>query len=264
MSEEERPLQAWSDTPTRLRNALKRDELALFAQPILALRGGGGFAMAEVLVRLREEEKALIPPGEFLPLFEEHQMMPLLDRWVLIRTLQRIGAGCKVPRLAVNVSTQTLLDEEFPGFFAESVKRAKIAPPSVVFEIEESELVARPQGVKRFAERIRAGGGGLAVSGFGRRLDSFEALEKLRPDFVKVDGSIILKITKSPTAEGVLKAVLRTAASLRMGVVAECVEEQEVLTRLNGLGVGYAQGFGVAEPRPIEHLSPQAKAANAA
>jgi EAL domain-containing protein (putative c-di-GMP-specific phosphodiesterase class I) len=264
MSEEERPLQAWNDTPTRLRNALKRDELALFAQPILALRGGGGFAMAEVLVRLREEEKALIPPGEFLPLFEEHQMMPLLDRWVLIRTLQLIGAGTKVPRMALNVSTQTLLDEQFPTFFAESVKRAKVAPPALVFEIEESELVARPQAVKKFAERIRAGGGGLAVSGFGRRLDTFEALEKLRPDFVKVDGSIILKILKSPTAEGVLKAVLRTAASLRMGVVAECVEQQEVLLRLNGLGVGYAQGFGVAEPRPIEHLSPRARAADAA
>jgi EAL domain-containing protein (putative c-di-GMP-specific phosphodiesterase class I) len=54
------------------------------------------------------------------------------------------------------------------------------------------------------------------------------------------------------------------AASLRIGVVAECVEEQDVLTRLVSLGVGYAQGFGVATPRPLDHLSPQFKAANAA
>ena len=86
----------------------------------------------------------------------------------------------------------------------------------------------RPQAVKRFAAGIRAAGGGLSVDGFGRRLDSFEALEALRPDFVKVDGSITLKILKSTTAEGLLKAVLRVAASLRMGVVAECVEEQDV------------------------------------
>jgi EAL domain-containing protein (putative c-di-GMP-specific phosphodiesterase class I) len=264
MSEEEQGGFAWNDTPTRLRNALKRDEFALFCQPILALRGGGGFVLAEVLIRLREEEKALLPPGEFLPLFEQHEMMPLLDRWVLVRIVQRLAAGCRVPRLAMNISAQSLLDADFPGFFAESVKRARIPPASVVFEIDERDLVGRPQAVKRFAERIRGTGGGLAVSGFGRRLDSFDALEALRPDFVKVDGSITLKILKSTTSEGLLKAVLRVGVSLRMGVIAECVEEQDVLLRLGGLGVGYAQGFGVATPRPIEHLSPRFKAADAA
>lgn len=264
MSEEEATPFARDDTPARLRKALKEDEFALFCQPILALRDGGGFAMAEVLIRLREEERALLPPGEFLPLFEEHQMMPLLDRWVLVRILQRLAAGCRVPRLAMNVSGQTLLDEAFPGFFAESVKRSKVPSAAVVFEIDENDLVGRPQAVKRFAERISASGGGLAVSGFGRRMDSFEALEALRPDFVKVDGSIILKITRSITSEGMLKAVLRIGASLRIGVIAECVEEQDVLLRLSGLGVGYAQGFGVATPRPLDHLSPQFKAASAA
>ena len=263
MSEEDAPV-AWNDTPTRLRNALKRDEFVLFCQPILALRGGGGFALAEVLIRQREEEQALLPPGEFLPLFEEHEMLPLLDRWVLVRTLARVADGCRVPRLAVNVSAQTLLDADFPGFFAESVKRAKVPPASVVFEFDEPDLVGRPQAVKRFAERIRATGGGLAVTGFGRRLDSFEPLEALRPDFVKVDGSIILKILKSTTSEGLLKAVLRVGASLRIGVVGECVEDQDTLTRLVSLGVGYAQGFGVATPRPLEHLSPRFKAADAA
>jgi EAL domain-containing protein (putative c-di-GMP-specific phosphodiesterase class I) len=264
MSDEEATPFAWNDTPTRLRKALKQDEFVLFCQPILALRGAGGFALAEVLIRQREEEQAMLPPGEFLPLFEEHGMMPLLDRWVLVRILQRLSAGCRVPRLAMNVAGQTLLDEEFPAFFAESIKRSKMPPAAVVFEIDENDLVGRPQAVKAFAERIRAAGGGLAVAGFGRRMDSFEALEALRPDFVKVDGSITLKITKSITSEGMLKAVLRIGASLRIGVIAECVEEQDVLLRLSGLGVGYAQGFGVATPRPLDHLSPRFKAADAA
>jgi len=263
MAEEEKTPFAWNDTPTRLRNALKSDELALFGQPVLALRGGGGFALAEVLIRLHEEEKALIPPGEFLPLFEEHQMMPLLDRWVLVRIVQRIASGCRVPRLSMNVHAQTLLDEEFPGFFAESVKRAKIAPATIVFEIDENDLVGRPQAVKRFGERIRASGGGLAAD-FGRRMDSFDAIEALRPDYVKVDGAITLKITKSTASEGMMKAVVKLAAGLRIAVIAECVEEQDVLLKLGSLGVGYAQGFGVATPRPLEELSPRFQAAGAA
>src|SRR3954468_22265185 len=232
MSEEESTPFAWNDTPARLRKALKQNEFVLFCQPILALGGSGGFALAEVLIRLHEEEKALLPPGEFLPLFEQHDMMPLLDRWVLVRILQRLTAGCRVPRLAMNLASQTLLDDEFPGFFAESIKRSKVPAAAVVFEIDENDLVGRPQAVRRFAERIRASGGGLAVSGFGRRVDSFEALARLRPDLVKIDGSIILKITRSSAHEGMLKAVLRTAVSLQVGVVAECVEEQDVLLRL--------------------------------
>src|SRR5262245_15615873 len=190
-------------------------------------------------------------------------MMPLLDRWVLVRIVQRLTSGCRVPRLSMNLSGQTLLDEEFPGFFAETMKRAKLQPATVVFEIDESDLVGRPQAVKRFAERIRASGGGLAAD-FGRRMDSFAALEALRPDFVKVDGAITLKILKSVTSEGMMKAVVNLAASLRIGVIAECVEEKEVLVKLGTLGVGYAQGFGIATPRPLEHLSPNFKAASAA
>jgi EAL domain-containing protein (putative c-di-GMP-specific phosphodiesterase class I) len=262
MSSQE-PVSLGNDAAARLRKALKQDELALFCQPVLALRGTGGFALAEVLVRLHEEEKALLPPGDFLPLFEEHQMMPLLDRWVLVRVLQRFTAGCRIPRLSMNVAGQTLLDDEFPSFFAESVKRSNVPPAALVFEIDENDMVSRPQAVKRFADRIRASGGAVAAD-FGRRLDSFEALEALRPDFVKVDGAITLKLTKSITSEGMMKAVVRLAASLRMGVIAECVEEQDVLLKLGTLGVGYAQGFGVATPRPLEQLSPRFKAVDAA
>jgi len=255
---------AWNDTPARLRAALKNDEVTLFVQPILALRGAGGFPMGEVLIRLREEEKALIPPGEFLPVFEQHQMMPLLDRWVMLRTIGRLTRGSRVPRLAMNVHYQTLLDDKFPAFFADQIKTARIPPASLLFEIDESDMVGRPQAVQRFAAAMRAAGGGIVVDGFGRRMDSFEALEALRPDIVKIDGSLTLKIMKSETTEGMVKAILRLATSLRMGVVGECVEEQDVLLRLQALGVGYAQGFGVALPRPLDHLSPQFKAVDAA
>ena len=75
-------LAGWSDPLARLREALERDELQLYCQPILSLGPKGGFTMAEVLVRLREEEAAMLPPGEFLPVFEHYGMMPELDRWI--------------------------------------------------------------------------------------------------------------------------------------------------------------------------------------
>ena len=89
-------LAGWKEPAQHLRQALDKDELALYCQPIAALAGAVRFPMAEVLIRLREEEKALLPPGDFLPVFEHYNMMPDLDRWVVRKVVQFIARGSKV------------------------------------------------------------------------------------------------------------------------------------------------------------------------
>ena len=107
----------------------------------------------------------------------------------------------------------------------------------------------------RFATGVRAVGCGVTVSGFGRRSASFNALRTLRPDFVKVDGVIVRKLLSAPAAETKLKAILRVGEVMGFQVIAEMVEEQGILSRLKELGVGYAQGFGIQQPQPIEKLA---------
>src|SRR5437764_11690393 len=111
-------LAGWSDPVQRLRDAVERDEFTLFCQPILQFAGDARYPMAEVLVRLREEEKALLPPGDFLPVFEHYRMMPQLDRWVVSHTVERLAAGSRIAGFTVNLSAQTLADAEFPRFVA--------------------------------------------------------------------------------------------------------------------------------------------------
>ena len=74
--------------------------------------------MAEVIVRMREEEQALLPPGDFLPVFEHYKMMPQLDRWVVRHTARHLMGGSRIPRFMINVSTQTLTDAQFAPFVA--------------------------------------------------------------------------------------------------------------------------------------------------
>jgi EAL domain-containing protein (putative c-di-GMP-specific phosphodiesterase class I) len=238
---------------SRLRHALDNDEFALFCQPILALSGTTRYPMAEVLIRLREEETAMLPPGEFLPVFEHYKMMPQLDRWVVRQVVRRLAKGSRVPWFTINVSSQTIEDGEFPAFFAAEMKAA--APRSVLFEINESDLIARPQAVARFVAAIKSGGGGAVMDSFGRKSVSFGPLKALAPDFVKVDGAIIRKLLKSEVARTKLSAVMRVGQALPFGVIAECVEEQDVLLRLKAMGVGFAQGFGVHQPQPIDAIA---------
>jgi EAL domain-containing protein (putative c-di-GMP-specific phosphodiesterase class I) len=73
----------------------------------------------------------------------------------------------------------------------------------------------------------------------------------LRVDFVKVDGSVVRKLLSSDHARGKLNAIVRVAQVLGAGVVAECVEDQDILAQLKAMQVTHAQGFGVHKPAPI-------------
>jgi len=255
LAQADQALTGLSDPVARLRGALEKDELALYCQPIRALTGAPGFPMAEALVRLREEESALLPPGEFLPLFEHYRLMPQLDRWVLRKVLRRLAQGSKVPRFSINVSTQTLEDAQFPATVAAELKASGIAAGCLLFEIDEPDVLERPQAVARFAPEIKKLGCGVMIDGFGRRSVSFAPLKTLQIDFIKVDGSIIRKLLKSEASDNKLKAIVRIGQAIGVKVIAECVEEQDVLVRVKALGVSYAQGFGISRPHPIDSIA---------
>jgi|SRR5579859_1639835 len=248
-------LSGWSDPVRRLREAIERDEFELYCQPILQFDGAERYPMAEVLVRLREEERALVPPGEFLPVFEHYRMMPQLDRWVVRHTVKRIAEGSRIARFTVNLSGQTLDDEDFVRFVAAQLSVNQVPPEKLLFEIDESDALMRLGACKRFGDAYRALGGQLLIDGFGNRAVSFLPVRELAPKFVKADGSVCRKVLSSDTARHKLSAMIRAGQTLGYGVVAECVEDQDVLTRLKAMGVAYAQGFGVYQPHPIASLA---------
>ena len=248
-------LTGWASPITRLRQAIERDHFVLYAQAILALAGGPErYPMAEVLVRMRDEESALLPPGEFFPAFEHYRMMPQLDRWVVRTALRYLKQGVAVPRLSINLSGQTLEDPEFPAYVAAQLSAGGVAAERLLFEIDEADTLSRPDAAIRVAQAHHAVGGKVMVDGFGRRSVSFSTIKAMRADYLKADGSIVRKLATSEIARSKMNAMLRVSQSLGYAIVAEFVEEPDVLARLKGLGVGFAQGFGIHQPQAIESL----------
>ena len=245
---------AWEQQRARLWEALKRDEFELYCQPIVPFARPGDWQMAEVLIRLRQEERALLPPGEFLPAFEHFGMMPQLDSWVLRRVISHHLAGSKARQFSINVSGQTLEHAGFVKLFADLASSSGVKPASVLFEIEESDILARQQEAERFAAAIHAAGGRIVVDGFGSRSISFALLKALQADYVKVDGAVTRRVAHDESCALKLKSIRRAAQMLGIGVIAECVESSEVLARLEAIGIGFAQGYGICRPRPIEEL----------
>jgi len=243
-----------ADPIAPLREALEKDAFALYCQPVIALDTGNP-AMAEILIRLREEEHAMLPPGEFLPLFEESGMMPQLDRWVVRHVVRHLARGARIPRLSINVSGQTLYDAGFVQAVKDQLAAHKVAPQALQFEIEEAHLLARPDPVSRFAAALKALGCAVVVDGFGESPKSGALVKTLLPQLVKVHGGIVRTLLTSDASADKLDAMARFCRVLGIEMIAECVEDRNVLTGLKALGVRYAQGFGIHAPQPIESIA---------
>lgn len=241
----------WDDPPARLSRALDRDELVLYAQPILALCGEPSFPMAEVLVRLQEDEAVFLPPGGFLPLFGYFGLLPRLDRWVARQSLARLARAPRVPRLCINISTPTLSDPAFVTDLVAMLEHAKVSPGSLVVEIDEHDAIERPDLVKACFEALRAAGCKSAIEGFGRRSVSLSVLTSMRPDYVKIDGGVVRSINPGLSSRKKLGAIVSVAKAAGFELIAAGVETGETLAQLREAGVDYAQGYGIQVPGPI-------------
>jgi EAL domain-containing protein (putative c-di-GMP-specific phosphodiesterase class I) len=153
-------------------------------------------------------------------------------------------------RFSINVSGQTLEDEDFLRL----LQQLAVPSQSVFFEIEESDVVLRPHAAQRFCEDVRACGGGIIIDGFGRRALSFASFAGMRPDFVKIDGALTRSLASDDSCVLRLQTIRRLAEALDVGLIAECVETQDVLLRLPSVGVTHVQGYGVCRPQPMAEL----------
>ncbi len=248
-------LAGWSDPLASLRRALDADELEVYCQPIRSLADGAeNYPLAEILVRMREEEELLLPPGDFLPVFEHYRMMTDLDCWVVQKTAQWIGRSVpgSIPSYSVNVSSQSLDDARLGDYICQALADSGADPARLCLEIDEFDTLQRPDDAARFARAMHAIGCKVVIDGFARRSVSFAAVKSLQPAFIKIDGSVVRKIATSTVAQLKMKAIARVCGVAGIGMIAECVEEEQILLHLRDLSVGYAQGFGIAKPQPLE------------
>jgi EAL domain-containing protein (putative c-di-GMP-specific phosphodiesterase class I) len=230
--------------------------LTLFCQPIAELSTPDAYPIAEVLVRLREEEEANLPPGEFLPVFEHFNMMTDLDRWV-IKNVARVLARARsasAHSASINISAQSLRDGELAAFVQRTIDEYGLPPGALCLEIDEVDMLERNDAAAAFSAAARAAGCSVAVDGFGQRAVSFAPLEAMQVEFIKVDGCITRNLLKHETALKKMQAIVDAAKAIGARVIAEFVEDNDVLECLREIGVGYAQGFGVAQPAPLESV----------
>ncbi len=242
-----------------IRTAIEKGNFSLYCQLITPLAIASDDASHyEILVRLIEEEEGMMPPGAFFPLAEKYGLMSHLDRWVVQHAAEWVSVQhaqdgkLKGPLLFINISDATIDDPGFPEFLQLTLTEYGIPGTSLCFEIPNSELNSRPSVVAEFAQHVRQCGALLAISAFGHDRISFDHIRGFRVEFLKIDGNIIFNILRDPVELAKIEAINRVAKSIGVKTIAELVENEETITKLREVGIDYAQGFGIAQPRPLQ------------
>jgi EAL domain-containing protein (putative c-di-GMP-specific phosphodiesterase class I)/PAS domain-containing protein len=256
-------LMGWDDPRSKLVRAMEENQFLLFAQKILSLKSGASDpACYEILLRLREEEDNLLPPGGFIPIAEQYGMMEEIDRWVVRNLItwcietQKTRPGWHVPLFCVNLSETTLCNPEFAKFVRQEVRRPGFPARALCFEIGETDAINNHDAVRNFIAALKPAGCRFTIDAFGSVKVSFTHLKGLAVDFIKIDGVIIQNMFKTPADMARLKAMVTVCRKIGMQTIAEFVESKETLDKLRELDIDYVQGFGVARPGPIAALAP--------
>ena len=252
-------LTGWNDPERRLVKAFDNDEFMLFGQSIVPLDGAKALPFClEILIRLREEEQNLTPPGAFLPILEYFEMMPVLDRWVIQHTAEWWRAKNGVPNtvLNINLSPETLDGADFPDFVDQQLQDHRLPAGAICFEVIGSEVAAGSEQAMKSIGALKAFGCRFAIAGFGRDSISFDALRTAGASVVKIDGGIVREIHRDPVARAKVRSIQRVCAKAAVRTVAEFVEQAETLAALREIGVDYAQGYGISKPEPLAGTVP--------
>jgi EAL domain-containing protein (putative c-di-GMP-specific phosphodiesterase class I) len=215
----------------------------------------------EILLRLQDETGKIIPPGAFIPAAERYNLMPQIDRWVIRATLALLARqtpGTTPFVVAMNVSGQSLGEEDFLNFVIAAIDSSGVPPGQVCFEITETATIANFQRAIRFITVLRGMGCVFALDDFGSGLSSFNYLKNLRVDYLKLDGNFVKEMLNNPIDHALVEATNQIGHAMGIKTIAEFVENQDILDALRKIGVDYAQGYGIARPCPVEELFPEA------
>lgn len=241
----------------RLQNALTDNQFRLYQQSIFPISSGNQLAEhREILLRLADDNGALITPARFLPAAERFNLMPTLDRWVVHNTFAYVSEYCRTSGgvqhgvWSINLSALSLC-KEFQQFVEEQFRANHLAPEHICFEITETAAIEKLDAVVQFMDRLRDIGCLFAIDDLGSGLTSFALLRQLPVDFIKIDGRFVKGALSDAVDRIMVEAINDIGHVMGMETIAERVEDSGALAWLQELGVDYAQGSALEKPQPM-------------
>lgn len=242
-----------------LKQAIQKQQLALYYQPILDLHTGE-IVKAEALIRWKHPERGMITPDIFIKLAEESGYIHEIGEWIFQEATAQLATWRRkyMSSFQVSINTSPLQYREGGidvDAWCEKLSRLKLDGSALIVEITESLLMETGAGVQKKLLRLRKAGIEVAIDDFGTGYSSLSYLKKFDTDYLKIDQSFVSHQTAESEDFALCEAITVMAHKLGCYVVAEGIETMEQADLLRNAGCDFGQGYLFAKPMPAHELA---------
>ncbi|AKC87973.1 EAL domain-containing protein [Pseudoxanthomonas suwonensis] len=249
-------LRAVLETHSLALSLLRRRQLELHLQPIRRLSGGAA-SMGEILCRLRTDDGRLLMPRDYMGELDASRGVVELDRAVietLLAWMRDHAATLPYQRLTVNLTGRSLVSENFRNWLLYQLDIFPGCAERLCFEITERAVGGSLAQVRPLLDGLSQRGCLIALDDFGTGMQSFERLQQLPIDLVKIDGTFVRNVADNPRDRDLVRAMVAIARAYQAETVAEYVEDAGILAALEELQVDWVQGYHIGRPAPLSTL----------
>lgn len=231
----------------KISEALKEDRISSYFQPILNIENGK-IEKYESLIRMNTLDNRVLTPYYFLDISHKVGLYFKLTEAVISNTFDYFSD--KDIEFSINISVKDILDEATKRLIVYETKQFH-NPKLIVFEILESEEIVNFLEIAEFIETIRNLGCKIAIDDFGSGYSNFERLSTIDIDYIKIDGSLIKNIDVNKNHEILVQMIVAMSKTMNIKTIAEFVHSESIYKKVKELGIDYAQGYYIGEPKPI-------------
>ena len=235
-------------------HGIENGQFSLEYQPILNLRTGGIGAL-EALIRWNHPQHGRLAPSQFIQLAEQSGLITPLTIFAINKAMTEWPCQSHNMTVAVNLSPRSLHDGSFPGRVRDLLHKNVFNASCLALEITENVIMSDPERSVRYLNELHEMGIKLVMDDFGTGYSSLSYLRRLPVTQLKIDQSFVSGLSAGED-EALVRSIIDLAHNLKLEVVAEGVESEDLCERLRGLGCDHAQGHFISSPGSASAIAP--------
>ena len=228
-----------------IKRAIENDDIIPYFQPVYEI-GTQKIEKYEALVRLRKSNGEILSPYFFLDISEKIKLYPRITEIMIEKSFAFFAKNGH--KFSINLAFSDILNEKTRAYLFEKIDEYKIAS-QLTIEILETQEYSNEAIINEFTQDVYKHGAMIAIDDFGSGFANFQHMTDIYCDYMKIDGSLIKNIHKNKNDRLIVETIVVFAKKLHKKIIAEFVHCKEVYDVVKELGIDYAQGYYLGEPK---------------